>query len=322
MLPAFHAMPAPLQQQTLGHLAAAGTALCWAGTSLCFAAASRRVGSFHVNQIRLVLACGLLAAACGLAGVYAAIPPAQLALLALSGVMGLVLGDSAGFHALQVLGARRTSLVMSLCPGFTVVLMTPLLSERLDARALAGMALTWAGVLWASREPGHPGEIEGSAAAGLALGLVAAFGQAAGLVLSKAGLGAAPPGSPLAAMTPGAATVHPLLGTLVRIGTGAACLVGLSAVRGRLGGSLRAAGDRPAFWWTLGGTVFGPVVGVTLSLVAVTLANTGVAATIMATSPLLVIALVRLVHGHPVTARALLGAVVAVAGVALLTLRG
>jgi drug/metabolite transporter (DMT)-like permease len=70
----------------------------------------------------------------------------------------------------------------------------------------------------------------------------------------------------------------------------------------------------------VGGTVFGPVVGVTLSLAAVALANTGVAATIMATSPILVIALVRLVHGHPVTIRAVLGAAVAIAGVALLTL--
>jgi drug/metabolite transporter (DMT)-like permease len=80
------------------------------------------------------------------------------------------------------------------------------------------------------------------------------------------------------------------------------------------------ARDRRALLQTLGGTVFGPFLGVWMSLYAVSRANTAVASTILAASPVFVIPLVRVVHGERASWRAWAGAIVAVGGVALLTL--
>jgi drug/metabolite transporter (DMT)-like permease len=68
----------------------------------------------------------------------------------------------------------------------------------------------------------------------------------------------------------------------------------------------------------IGGAFFGPFLGVWLSLVAVRLTDVGIAATIMATTPVLVIPILMVLEHYRPTARALVGTAVTVAGVALL----
>jgi drug/metabolite transporter (DMT)-like permease len=118
-----------------------------------------------------------------------------------------------------------------------------------------------------------------------------------------------------------ARTIHPLYGTFVRMVAGTVLLVGYGAMIGRLATTLGRLKDRKALGQTTAGAFFGPFVGVTLSLTAVSLTNTAVAATVMATSPVLVIPIVRIVYRHAITWRAILGSVVAVGGVAVLTFR-
>lgn len=307
-----------------GIAAAAGTAACWAMTAMFFSAASRRIGQLHVNKIRLLIALVLLSSACALTGAFQAVPPAQLALLALSGVVGLALGDAALFSALKVIGPRRGSLVMTLAPGFAAVLMLPLLDETLSAVGVCGMLLTAGGIAWVVLERGQPGEIEGNAALGVGLGVLGAVGQAVGLILAKAGLGAASTASLLggfAARHGAPPHVNPLLGTLIRMLAATLLLYGYGLVSGSLRATFRSLADRRAMAMTVAGAVFGPVVGVTLSLTAIALTNTAVAATIMATSPVLVIPLVWVVYRQKVSSRAILGALIATAGVAVLTFR-
>ncbi len=307
-----------------GVAAAAGTAICWAMTAVFFSAASRRIGQLHVNKIRLLLALVLLAAACAVFGAYQAVPAPQLVLLSLSGVVGLALGDAALFSALRIIGPRRGSLIMSLSPGFAAVLMLPLLDETLSWAGVVGMLLTVGGIAWVVLERGQPGEIEGNAAVGVALGVLGAVGQSVGLILAKAGLGAASASSRLGAFAAAggsAPPVHPLLGTLVRMLAATVLLFGYGLVTGSLRDTFRALADRRALRMTAAGAVFGPVIGVTLSLTAISLTNTAVAATIMATSPVIVIPLVWIIYRHRVSPRAILGALVAIAGVAVLTYR-
>ena len=66
------------------------------------------------------------------------------------------------------------------------------------------------------------------------------------------------------------------------------------------------------------GAFFGPFLGVTLSLVAVRHTLTGVAASLMATTPLLIIPLVVLLRREHVGVAGIGGAVLVVLGVALL----
>jgi drug/metabolite transporter (DMT)-like permease len=314
-----------ITQDAQGIAAAFGTAFCWAMTALFFSAAARRIGQFHVNQIRLVQACLLLAAACAVTGAFAHAPWVQLLLLALSGLVGLTLGDAALFLCLQIIGPRRGSLIMALAPGFAALMMIPLLGETLSWVGVVGMIVTLGGVMWVVLERGQPGEIQGSLLLGVSMGVLGAAGQAGGLILSKAGLGMSRPEGLLNTLSgitaDNVVTVSPLYGTLVRMLAGTVVLVGYCIAVGRLGQTLRALKDRRALAQTTGGAVFGPFIGVTLSLAAVAWTNTAVAATIMAISPVLVIPIVRVVYKQRITWRAVLGALVAIAGVAVLTFR-
>lgn len=311
---------------TLGVAAALAVALCWAVSAIAFSAASRRIGQFHVNQIRLILGSLLLFAACVALDKLEDLPGGQLALLGASGVVGLALGDAALFLALQILGPRRASLIMALAPGVTALLAPSLLGEGFTLIGLAGMVVTLGGVAWVIMERAAPGEIEGSALLGGAMGLLGAVGQAVGLILSKAGLGVAH-GSGLlfrlAGITPETAVaVSPLYGTLVRTLAALAVLSAYAALTGRPRKSLEAAKDLGALRIIAIGATFGPFLGVTLSLFAVAWTTTYVAATIMATQPIVVIPMVRFLYGQRPSLRALGGAVLAVVGVAVLSLRG
>ena len=311
-------------EESLGALAATGTAFCWALAALFFTNAARRVGQLSLNQIRLVLAIILLSAACWFTGAFIEVPRAQAALLAVSGIAGLTLGDAAYFYALQTIGPRRGALVLSLHPVFTALLAMPLLGEHLTWIGVAGMVVTLAGVAWVVLERGQPGELHGSLWLGILGATGGAVGQAVGAILAKVGLGAST-GSWLDAAVGLDASirvaVHPFFGTLIRMVSGFIPLLVFAALKGALPRTLEAARDKSAMASTAGGAVFGPFIGVSLSLYALTKVDAYIAATLFATAPVLVIPLVRIFYKQVITPRAVLGALVACAGVAMLTLR-
>ena len=288
----------------LGEIAALGTALCWSFTGLFFAEAARRIGALRVNLLRLPIALTLLSVAIAAAGTaFASIDARRAAYLAVSGVVGLVIGDLALFESMRRIGPRLALLIMSLAPVAASLGGLLLLGERPGRLALLGIGVTLGGVVWVVGEP-RPGEPTGShGAAGLALALLGAACQGVGLVLAKVGM---------------AGEVPPLAATWVRMGTATALIWALTAFTGRTRQLGVAGAVRRAWVPVLGGAVFGPFIGVWLSLVAARLTEVGIAATIMATTPVLVIpALMALEHYRP-TARALIGTAVTVAGVALL----
>ncbi len=292
-----------------GEFAALGTAALWAIGSLLFTFAARRIGTFTLNLVRITLAFLILAAFLTLTRGTAWIPaPGDgLVLLALSGWIGLTLGDWALFGAMVSLGPRLATLLMTLAPPLAAVLAVPLLGERLGGLAVLGMGITLAGVVWVvlERTSGTPLP-RGHRIRGVVLGFLGASGQAVGLVLSKIGMGDG---------------IDPLAATAIRM---AAAMLGVWLIalvarrRVRLADLWRERGAQIA---TVGAVVVGPVMGVWLSLIAVLHTQAGIAATLMALTPVLVLPLVRGVHGEPVSSRAVLGALVAVGGVALLFIR-
>lgn len=290
----------------IGELAALGTAGCWAFTGLFFAEAARRVGSLRVNLLRLPIALVMLSAALALTGSgFATLRRERLAYLAASAIVGLVAGDLALFATLRRIGPRLASLLMALAPLFATWTGALFLAEKPGRTALAGMALTLGGVAWVVSEKrgndGDPATFERGRA--LALGVFAAACQGVGLVLAKLGM---------------AGEVPPLTATWVRIGIAAATIWLLTVVTGRVAGLEVGPSLRSAAWPVLGGAFFGPFAGVWLSLMAAKLTDVGVAATLMATSPVLIIPLVMAAEHYRPSARALVGTVVTVAGVALL----
>jgi drug/metabolite transporter (DMT)-like permease len=172
-----------------------------------------------------------------------------------------------------------------------------------------GMAVTLGGVAWVVLERQSEHEAKKTTpnefAKGITLAFLGAVGQSVGLVLSKLGM----------------KSYDPFAATQIRIIAG---MLGFSAIFfavGWWGRTFEALRDRKGVTYAALGAFAGPFVGVSLSLLAIQHTETGVAATIMATVPVLIIPAVVLLHRERVTARAALGAVVAVAGVSLLWLR-
>jgi drug/metabolite transporter (DMT)-like permease len=298
-----------------GQFAALGAATCWAFSSLAFEAAARRIGALTLNLIRLVFAFGFLSlAAWLLRGRPLPLDASAHAWrwLAVSGLIGFVFGDFCLFRAYVAIGPRLSMLMMALAPPLTAVLSWLLLRETLTGRAFFGMALTVTGIGLAilegkpERNPAGGGSERRPRPSprGLALGFGGALGQAGGLVLSKIGMESYPAALP-------ATQVRVIAGIL-------GYLLLFSAFRWwpRVGLAVR---DRRALVFASFGAFFGPFLGVSLSLFAVHLTVAGVAASLMALTPVIIIPLV-LVRGERVGIGGVAGAVVAVAGVALLFL--
>jgi len=276
------------------------------------------VGVLSLNAVRIVMALGLLGSAHVL--IFGTIVPdangAQWLYMGLSGVIGLTLGDIAYFGCLVTLGPRRGVLLMSTNPIFSSIVGYFVLGEMLGAWAILGIAVTISGVVWVTLESEERSEerlLDGKTKAqGIMLGIGGSVGQGVGLVISKYGMldAASDPNSPL----------NPLSATLIRMAIAAVAIWLIVLLMRRHSGVVKAVNDRKAMGAMFGGAVFGPFLGVWLSMVAVTYAFAGVAATLMSLMPVIVVPIVWIVYKQKTTWRGFLGAAVAITGIAILFL--
>jgi drug/metabolite transporter (DMT)-like permease len=292
-----------------GELAALATACFWTITALSFEVAGKRIGSLSLNLIRLCT--GFVFLTVFLALFRRAPFPVDAAVhnwvwLSISGVIGFTFGDFLLFKGFILIGSRISMLIMALVPPITALIGWAVMGERLTPANLLGMALVVGGIslVVIERSPSR-GQVKLSRPI---RGVLAAFGgavgQAVGLVLSKYGMG----------------DYDAFAATQIRIIAGTAGFCVVVSVMGlwrRVGSALR---DGNAMGAMSLGSFFGPFLGVSFSLLAVKYTATGIAATIMAIVPVLIIAPSALLFKERVTPREIVGAVVAVAGVAVLFL--
>jgi len=291
-----------------GEFAALGAAWCWSFTSMFFTSAGRRIGAFNVNVVRLSIALPLLAATSFMVlgwSIPVWFQGGKMVWLGLSGLVGLVIGDLAFFRALILIGPRKSTLLFSTSPIIAALLFWPLLGESLSLTAWSGILITVAGVGWVvlERSGSNNHTAKRPPLSAVLLALSAAVCQALGLILSKAGM---------------AGVVDPLAATLFRLLTATLVMWIYVLVRGQTKEVCCAAGQIPVLWWIVGGAVTGPYIGVWLSITAVKYAETGVAATLMGTVPILVLPLVWFVYHERISPRALVGTLAAVGGIILL----
>jgi drug/metabolite transporter (DMT)-like permease len=293
-----------------GQLAALATAVCWTVTALAFESAGKRIGSLAVNFIRLIMAVFFLAGAAWLfRGVVLPVDATLHAWfwLSISGVIGFTIGDLCLFEAFVVIGSRRSMLLMSLVPPMTALIGWMVMGEVLTLQEWTGMALTVGGVAWviSERAPASDGAATtGPSLGGVLLGLGGALGQAVGLVLSKYGM----------------QDYSALAATQIRVFAG---IVGFAILFAFIGWWPRVwlgVKNRAGMTRTTVGAFFGPFLGVTGSLLAVKYTEAGVAATIMAIVPVMIIPPAVIMYKERISARAVAGAVLAVVGVGLLFL--
>jgi drug/metabolite transporter (DMT)-like permease len=294
----------------LGEWAALATAALWSGSYLAFTAAVRRIGADRVNRLRLLLAVVVLAIA-HLALYGVPLPTGAEASrwlwLSLSGVIGFTIADAFLFRALYHLGPHRTSVVMALIPVLSAFMAWATLGEKLSGAQFLGVAVTVSAVaLIVSARPRNE-DVVGSRNPKLgvlfALGTVVA--QSARYLLSLKGMSGGFPVLSTNVLQIFAATVAAWI---------------LALVRGQGRETFRGLKDRAAAAATAAGAVVGPVLGVTMSLVALSNSSVGVASTLMALTPVFLLPLSALAFRERITWRSAVGTVLAVAGVAILWL--
>ena len=276
---------------------------------MAFASATKRAGSFQVNITRLVLAATYLILVSAVFRLDVRLSGMQILNLSLSGIVGLSLGDTFLFKAFREIGARVSMLVMSTAPAIAAGLAYLFLGEDLSPMGVVGIVVTVAGVSLVVLDRRNSGSERVSVStSGLVYAALAAAGQGGGLVLAKL------------AFREG--DVNGFVATGVRIIASLVLLLPAALMTKRYQNPIRMFHqDRQAFWQTALGSVLGPFLGISFSLIAIEYTKVGIAATIMALVPILMLPLVRFVYKERLTWRAILGACVAVAGVAVLFLR-
>lgn len=297
-----------------GQLAALGTSLSWCFSSIFFTLSGRKVGSEIVNRTRLLFAVIFVSVMHlileGQIFPYDA-EPFRFGWLALSGVIGYIVGDGFLFQAFVMIGPRLSMLLMALAPVFSAIFGLAFFQESLRPVELAGMLLALGGVAMviSDRQPPQSADAPHSPRdyiIGVLCGVGAALGQAGGLVASKLGL---------------VGDFPALSGNLIRLVTAALLIWLITVLRGHVVRGFRDLREKPEALATIaGGALAGPTIGVWFSLIAVQLAPLGIASTLMSLSPVLLLPVSRVLFGDQIGVRAVLGTVMAFAGTALLFL--
>jgi len=297
-----------MTEQYWGEIAALATAVCWSFTSIFFTVSGSRIGSVNVNRLRLLFAFVFLSISNYLiAGSLFAFDAGydRWFWLGFSGIVGFVLGDAALFEAFIVVGTRISMLLMSLVPIMSALFAWIFLGETLDIIEISAIVLTVGGIAWVVADKNRDKTwVKGKKLVwGITLGIGGALGQTFGLILSKKGLEGGYPA---------------LSGNLIRVSVAVVVIWLITIIRGNAPKAFRSLKDKKAFGVLTMGAMFGPFIGVWLSLVSIKYARIGVASTLMATVPILLIPLTHWIFKDKVTIGSVIGTIIAIAGVALL----
>ena len=294
----------------IGEIAALATAVFFALTALIFASTGRSVGSQVTNRMRLTFALIYLVAL-NLILFRQPLPfsagSSRWLWLSLSGIIGLSLGDAFLFQSLISVGPRLGSLLLSLAPIFGSVIAWIFFGEKLNLLQIIGITLALAGialVVVSHEEP--PNTPHGHTRRGVAFGVLAGLGQAVGLVFSKQGM--------FGDFSPFQANAIRMLAAVLFVWI-------LASFQGKANSTFTDLRGKPQIIGLLAlGALIGPVLGVSSSLLAIQHAQIGVASTLMALTPVIILPISYFGLKEKNGWQALLGTVLAISGVAVLFL--
>ena len=324
-----------------GEFAGLATSALWVVSSLAFAAAGRRMGATRLNLLRSLLAAALLLVLHGFlnGNPWPTIGADRTWYLAISGLLGLAIGDQFLFAGYVLVGARTTTLLMTLAPTVAASLSWIVFGQTMSLQAIFGMIITLLGVLWVAAERPHATSsiTPAQQMKGVWFGAGAALCQGVGMVLASNGL---------------RGDIDAISAQTVRMSAGAVGIIVIAFVVSRMNQAARNAAqtknalsssdksvdaqsltaskiiplhvkraDAPhskAIIAMVIGTFTGPILGVWCSLYALQKLEVGIATTLMSLVPVMILPVTRITEGRWPSARAILGALIAVAGVAVL----
>ena len=293
----------------IGEIAALTAAFLWALSSVVYGFLGHRIPALQLNFFKGIVAVILILLTLGVQrSGFTVIEPFPFTLLALSGVIGIGLGDTAFFLALNNLGARKTLVLETLAPPLGALLAFITIGETISSLAWCGVFLTLLGVILVIGEQTSDRGIPQRY--GVLWAILAAIAQAIGAVFSR-----------LALLN---SEISSLESSLIRLVAGTAialCLIPLpflasetSLTQTIKGFSLKTIGT--IILAAIGSTYL----GIWLQQTSLKFAPAGIAQTLLATSPLFIIP-ITLIMGEKVTIRSFFGAAIAIAGISLLFVR-
>ncbi len=318
----------------IGEIAGLLTSLFFAANALVTTRAVTQVGSLVLNRARVVFALAYLLI---LNWVLFQEPlpfeasPIHWRWLALSGIIGLAIGDLFLFQSYLSIGPRLGSLLFSLSTVFGVLEAWIFLGERLHPGQILGIALTLGGILWVIAERSFqpasmPGSDSGLAAtddpptrvagepaphprlalSGILFAILAAIGQATGLVFSRQGM---------------EGDFSPIRANAIRMLAAVLALWLFTLAQRQAGPTIRTLRNNlPVLRLVALAALLGPVVGVSLSLLAVQNIPVGVASVLTSLAPIFILPLSHYFFGERLGWQPIAGTLLAMAGVVILFL--
>jgi len=207
------------------------------------------------------------------------------------------------FKSYTIIGSWFAMLMMTLAPPLAAIFGWIILGETMDIKAFSGMALTMSGIAMAlfSRDHENNKVTFRKPFIGILFAFFGALGQALGIVFSKYGM----------------QDYNPFPSTQIRIITGIAGFLLIVSISGRWTAVFSALRNTRGMIAITTGSFFGPFLGVSFSLMAVQHTSAGIASTIMAMVPILIIPPSVFLFHHKITLREIIGTMLSVGGVAL-----
>jgi len=295
-------------------------AVSWTITALAADGASKRLGSLTTNVIRMILSIVLLGVTLWIVWgrpypVYA--DGMTWFWLLASGLVGYMFGDYCLFSSYVIIGSRFGQLFMTLAPVVTAILGWMFLGEVLSLKAILAMVVTLSGIAISVLTRGSQGKVSFKLPLkGVLFGIGAGLGQGGGLILSKIGL------SHYEACLPSDApevfsTFMPFASTMIRAVAGMAGFLLMMYMSKSFDKLKTGFKDKTAMTLVTVATVFGPFIGVSLSLMAVLYTKAGIASTIMAMTPALIILPHWLIYHSKITFKEIIGTIICLIGVSM-----
>ena len=304
--------------QYLGELISIGVAFSWTATALLSEMGSKRMGNVTLNFVRMAIT---LVFSAILFWVVTGSPlPAKASgeaymWMMLSGLVGYVIGDFCLFQCYIIIGSKFGQLIMTLAPITAAIMAWFTLGQEIRPMGIVAMVVTLTGIAITVLGRG-----DGSHRLSLKLplnGVLFAIGaavcQGVGLVLSKIGMDHYE--ASLAA--PCEPWILPFYANVFRCLAGITGFFLLLAFREGFTSLRKNVTDRTSMTVATLTTIFGPFVGVGCSLLAVQYTSAGIASTLMALTPIIIILPAWWLFKQPITAKSVLGALISVTGVSL-----
>jgi drug/metabolite transporter (DMT)-like permease len=297
------------------------TTVCWSIGIFPFTEASKRFGTAALNQYRLFLGWLVISILIicfypiSIIGLFSIPQFNHYLFLGLSGIIGFTIGDYFSFTSFKILGPKLGSLYTTIAPGASLLAGFLILGQTMNFVGVIGICITIGGVIWltlskkdkkASEKAGFERDPKG-----ILFGLIGALCQGTGLVLSKLGMDSYEEKLP---------TLHAVWIRLL-FAFGAAFFIAI--VTGRM-----KANSMPVFKnqnnglpFMFLGTLFGPVLGVSFSLLAIQHLSVATAQTIFALLPIVVLPINYFYYKEKITIQAIFACAIAVLGVFVLIWR-